>query len=266
MVDTVCIVGAGWKCGMLEVRAAPSTIPFRCPELLFPLGNGQTVLSRLVKQFRSFGAKNFLVGIGNPDNCPTIPQEDILHKLYGVSCPGYGQSPWTHARVKYVRSLGVGVVLMDNPLHFSGWATYRSIFGKLLKTGGWEKAIGLSGDYVFNTAFLKNVIANNAWPSMCWLEPVHELLFLTHDGLTRFVGFMDSHVNAKRQDYLGGGCVWKDRIRLGKKWGIHGWSPGWFKNYTNKTHRADELVRFQEIGTKVNEWKRACLIEKKDPI
>lgn len=228
------------------------------------------------------GVEHIFAGVANPDNCPIEWYEDFIKGRRGVECPGRGQPHWTHERIDEVRKWAQPV-LVDDPLGTSGWTTYQALFEivRRIPEEKWGRLVGISGDYIFETAFLTEIVEQAVYPSICWLEPIHEMLFLDRDGLEVFLEYQATHSRAEIKSRLtgvGGGRreqllygmrgkdVWEDRCKLEDELRIRSWTPGHFHRYTHSTHRHDELVRFEEIGVSPNGWHRACLIEKEDPI
>ena len=68
MSKIAVILGAGWKpFNDAKLRGKwKELVPPRCPELLWPLPDGHTVLSRYVAQFKKLGVDYVVACVGRP--------------------------------------------------------------------------------------------------------------------------------------------------------------------------------------------------------
>lgn len=207
MSMAVAITGAGWD-PVEEARARDRgfDIPVRTPELFWPLGGGHTTLSRMMAQFGLLGADQFFVGMGEPGATSELVEDD-QRKVYGAVVPGYGQSVWTDEQVAYVKELGATPMLMPDPQRERCWGTLLRM-APAMSVRRWERLIVTSGDYVFRTAFLQQLVREADWPSQFWFWAKHSIEFLDRDGfreLLRYAGSLDP---------LTQGSFWQRRYEL----------------------------------------------------
>lgn len=167
-------------------------MPRRTPELLWPLGDGHTVLSRLAAQFRSIGIGYVVAAVGKAPS-PTVAVENRQQQIWGYEhLPGYGQSVWTQASLDYISSLGVNSYLMEDP-HAAGktcWTSLATMLVGLPPQMKWKRLIVCNGDFIFKTAYIHKLIENAAYPSQVWLWPKHSVDFFDREGAKTFLRYL----------------------------------------------------------------------------
>lgn len=190
--DIAIITGAGWKPFNEACSKDPDIVPHRTPELLWPLGDGHTVLSRLAAQFRAIGIQRIWAGVGEPGHSPTRAVEDRQGQAWGFDrLEGYGEPVWTRERISYVESIGVGGFTVRDP-HAVGktcWNTLAEILD-YLSEHSWQRLLICAGDYIFKTAYLYRLIREAVYPSQVWLWPKHSVEFLDYQGTEALLGFL----------------------------------------------------------------------------
>lgn len=211
--DIALITGAGWKPfnewklrGQWRMR-----VPFRTPELLWPLPGGETVLSRYVKQLTSLGVKAIFAGVGDPGNSDPKEMEYRYRVKHNAVVPGYGDSVWTLAKIEQVEEAGATPILIQDP--FAGkktcWTTLIEMFSSTaLQCRSWKHAVVLPGDYVLSTAFIREQFGLARYPEQDWLLPRHSMEFLDRDGAVAFIEHL------KKTIPHGQNRTWKDRDKL----------------------------------------------------
>jgi hypothetical protein len=265
------IAGAGWKGGNIEVLLPEGTIPYRCPEVLFPLPDGNTVLSRMVTQLRRSGVGEIYVGVGNPDCYRTRQLEKTLTDRDLVPSGVPGDPAWTWDRVMQVKRLEVNVVPINNPLSAGSCLETMSILLSSLISGPQDAVIGLAGDYVFESIFLEELIEFATYPSVCWVLPVHDILFLNAYGARALMHHIRSYpCRSDGMSIMNGNMLWKEQDLLAQK-GFEFWEPpDEMKEYAPWVGVAsmakDCVPKFAELGIKLIEWDAACMIAEADPV
>jgi len=191
--DIAIITGAGWTPYNEGCTKDPDIVPRRTPELLWPLGDGHTVLSRLAAQFRSIGIGYIIAGVGETRSSPRAV-EDRQQKIWDYDhLINYGGPVWTQARLNYVTSIGVNAYLMEDP-HATGktcWTTLATILVGLPTQKKWERIVVCNGDFIFKTACLHRLIEEATYPSQVWLWPKHSVDFLDRRGAETFLKYLD---------------------------------------------------------------------------
>ena len=192
MKKIAVIAAAGWKGGGsgAEVEFAD------CPEPLLPLGNEETIVSRLAKQLESFGFE-ITIGAGEPGCtfksfekfCPGCVIGEKLAGELAEKGLSLGDSPWTEERIDYLRELG-NVVLMPNPGIGNCHDTYCRIIDTAL--GSWDQLLLLHGDMLFTDKFLTDIFAL-PWPCQFSMHPVHTMFLLTPGALPIYRQFAQGH-------------------------------------------------------------------------
>jgi hypothetical protein len=261
--DIAVIAAAGWKYGAL-----PSVMPewehdFRLPEPLFPLPDGNTIVQRLVKQLKLAGVSTVVVAVGHPND---YLSGEIAHKLVNLygTCPGEG-SPWSWERVEHIWEIGALPLLLHNPLSWSRNVTMRKLLEHIAPRR-WDTVLGLAGDYVFETKFLHELIAKAVWPSVHWVIPRHDMLFLDRPGYWRLLTHMQD-----QGDTASGSSLWRRRALL-KARGVkstHALETAWMAYAPWVGHgelSEDTPVKFVDVGTEVIAWEAAQSIAKEDPV
>ena len=207
--DVAVILGAGWKPFNECMSKDPDIVPRRVPELLWPLGDGHTVLSRLTAQLKAKGITRIIAAVGHPDDSPKAV-EDRHAKQYGWAKEGYGEPVWTAERLDYIHSMGACPFLIRNPFAAGKtcWSTLVDVAGDLLADGSWEHVFTCSGDYIFKTEFLRQMIDGAVYSSQIWLWPKHSIEFLDRRGLRAFLDYL-AELNTYHQ-----GKVYLQRGRL----------------------------------------------------
>lgn len=155
MKDVAIIAAAGWK-------GAGSSYHPGCSEPLLPLGDGTTVLSRLVGQLRERGFEPF-IGIGKPGCRYPFWAHRMAERGYvpeDEARQGVDSSPWTEERVEYVRSLGTPI-FCPNPDETSHHETYRIILNEI--GTDWDRAFFSHGDMLIRDSLLDDYLAL-PWP------------------------------------------------------------------------------------------------------
>lgn len=276
-IRTALIACAGWKFGEIQAVAPELDIPYRCPEALFPLADGNTVLSRMVKQLRRYGVKDIYVAVGNPDTYRTLKKEKLVGEQRGYTPPGTpGDTPWTWERVWEVKKIDrhIHVVLIDNPLMCSSeWETVAQLLGCLYGDHRVGNTVFVAGDYIFETAFLHSLFkrAPRGHPSICWVLPVHDIIFLNEYGVrTLWKHIKRFPERCKDQTIMGGGALWVERELLGNQ-GFEMWEPKedckQFAPWVGKGNLGEgDRPLFAELGTKAIEYTAAQFIALDDPI
>jgi len=206
------ILGAGWKLGKVAALA-PFPIDPTCPELLMPLGNGETIVSRLVSQLKLLGASDVYVAVGAPDTYNLEAYEAQVARSSGYV--PMGRAVWTWERVDEVRKLGVRIVPVNNPLIFG--SRYESMRQLLLSVSGYKRDVPntfvLSGDYVFDTHYLATLIAGV--PSVItWILPIHDVMLLKQTGREMWLRWAREWMCKANSNVLGRQSMWKDRSTL----------------------------------------------------
>ena len=203
MIPNIAIItGAGWKPFNETNTSDPDIVPHRVPDLLWPLGDGHTVLSRLAAQFHGVKIKQVIAGVGAPGSSPKAV-EDYQQGIWNTDyLEGYKKPVWTQERIDYIESLKVQPALMDDP-HARGktcWTTLIPILEALLKQDGWERLVVCAGDYIFKTAYLHKLIGDAVYSSQVWLWPKHSVEFLNRRGAQIFLAYLaeiDTHDQSK---------------------------------------------------------------------
>lgn len=140
----IILTAAGWKGSGRGVEAPPGPkicYPLKgCPESLLPIGNGETVLSRTVKQFQANGFRDFAIGVGKP----------------GYEFPGSNHCPWTAERISYIAQLGE-IVFMPDPYNHTHWHTAATVLEQC--RGGYDASLILLADFVLTDQFVKLIAA-----------------------------------------------------------------------------------------------------------
>jgi len=164
--ELIIIAAAGWKGSGRNAKAPQGPdicYPLaNCPEPFLPIGNGETVLSRLVRQFSDLGFQDFAIGIAEPE--------------YQVA----NITPWTDELAKYAAQFGEVITIPDLH-HHTSWHTTATVFEKCRQ--GYDAALILFGDYVFSNKFARLVAAMprpseilmhqpNKGSTMFWLDTV----------------------------------------------------------------------------------------------
>lgn len=268
--DLVMITGAGWKGGFIEAALPAGSLPHRCPEILYPLCN-ETVIERVVKQLRRIGTRRFMAGLANPGALLTKEAEDHWKEKRGHTCPPpRGAKYMTLERVAQVREYGVECVLVNDALRMSEWTTLSAVLKKALAIQGWETAVKLAGDYVWNTEFLDAILEEAEYPSLCWLMSHHDIFFFTRESAQAWVNFHDGTLVSGGEYYspktprkrLGPNAMWhlKDRVSaLGfSQWGV--------EERFGLDRKAFDPVLVAELGIRRHEYDAACRISVTDPV
>jgi len=186
MANVALIAGAGWKGAACRISIVPPKTPefllplITCPELLLPLGDGSTVLSRLAGQLQDRGFSLF-ISVGGP-GClfPTAARHYGGHRtLITKEAVRAGQvvSPWTEERIRYVQQFGC-VVRQPNPDIGNCHTSFCSLIDAAGK--GWDRWLLLCGDMVISNKLLDETLS---YPSSCWFRLKDQILWLDSDGL-----------------------------------------------------------------------------------
>ena len=191
MSDVAIIAGAGWKCGGAGVKDIPPqtdaiSLPLTgCPEMLLPLGNGTTVISRLSSQLRKRGFTIFIgvapVGYTYPSATYFVTYKKRRYPVdKGSAQIGLSVEVWTQERLDYVAKFGTT---------FFGPDPDKSNINSTLLAGidragpDWDRWLLLPGDMMFSDALLDEIIA---WPCSCALWLGDLALWLNAEGIGHY--------------------------------------------------------------------------------
>jgi len=138
---------------------------------LLPITNGETILSRHIRQLRSLGYITF-VGVGQPGSLYPQPASlrlreghiNVAGTYEGTRPPG----PWTLERVEYVRKMGGIPILITNPSSIGLHGTIRSCI-TTIGYSGWDEMLVTLGDYVFADELLKTLVMQN-YPAQWYMS------------------------------------------------------------------------------------------------
>ena len=213
MANVALIAGAGWKGAACRLKNVPSQTPefllplIACPELLLPLGDGSTVLSRLAGQLQDRGFSLF-ISVGEP-GClfPTAARHYGGHRtLITKEAVRAGQmvSPWTEERVRYVQQFGC-VVRQPNP----DIGNCHTSFCSLLDAAGrdWDRWLLLCGDMVISGALLDEVLV---YSSSCWFRLKDQILWFGKNGMRDYSSVVCTMAGTRSYD---AGMVAKARVK-----------------------------------------------------
>lgn len=129
-------------------------IPFDlqdCPESLLPLGNGETILSRLCRQLEGY---EIFITVGAPGSTYSRVTKWNA-KIGGFDYVDVGGSPWNDERIEYVRQLGTPIIV-DNP----DWKTQQdSICHAFDRIGfGYDKYVLTAGDHLYSDRLIGEIL------------------------------------------------------------------------------------------------------------
>ena len=260
--DIALIAAAGWKpADEWRLRGKwRDIVPLRTPEVLWPLPDGQTVLSRYCAQLNKIGVGAIFVGVGNPDNSPTESIEHRHKARCGAEVSGHGNPVWTHDKIEYIRGLGCYPLFIEDPMAPKKccWTTIVDMLD-MLDAGGtmWDTLMTLMGDYVLKTSFLEERMANCLPPEQIWLLPKHSFEFLGRASARRFASFLKT-IAPKGQTE-----GWRQRLKSGLLqkyiWNVDGLS----REAAGQIH-AERRKQFCEVGP--GEYPHAWALAKGDPV
>lgn len=152
-------------------------LPSNLPEALVPL-NGETVLSRLVKQLKRLGAIEVFAGVGkigseaNPDLLKRLREERGFHTPEG--------GPWTPELWKYMRGLPCHLVEVPDFGKCSIYDTIYRILQEILASNiDFQEIILFNGDYVFTDDALEYVLSQPV-PSIYFPQWLEFVLLFSH--------------------------------------------------------------------------------------
>lgn len=268
--DLALITGAGWKGGFIEALLPPGSLPHRCPEILYPLCN-ETVVERVIKQLRRIGTKLFMVGLANPGALLTREAEDYWKEVRGHTCPPpRGAKYMTPERVAQVRRYGAECVLVNDALRMSEWSTLAALLKNALAVKGWETAVKLAGDYVWDTGFLSSILEEAEYPSLCWLMRTHDIFFFDRESAAAWLKFHNEALVTGGEYYspktpkkrLGPNAMWHLKDKLGAL-GFNQWRVEERFGLDRKTF---DPVLVAELGIRRFEYDAACRISVTDPV
>lgn len=145
------VTAAGWK-GYIQAALGKDEWGAKLPEALIPLGNGETMLSRQVRQFKERGARDVFVGVGLPGKTSPMYCNWLARGGYAQDKKhfkvDYGAEIWTQERLDYVNSLGCTAVPVQFQYTPSSFTVGR-LLEAILKSGKEFDAILITmGDYV----------------------------------------------------------------------------------------------------------------------
>jgi len=215
--DVAVVLGAGWKPFNECMSKDPDIVPHRIPELLWPLGDGHTVLSRLTAQLKAKGITRIIAAVGHPDDSPKAV-EDRHAEQYGWTKEGYGEPVWTAERLDYIHSVGACPFLIRDPFAAGKtcWSTLIDVAEEgLLADESWDRVLTCSGDFVFASQFLNRLIDDALYPSQVWLWSKHSMEFLDRRGLQSFLDYLtelDTYHQGKV--YLQRGQLYERGVRI----------------------------------------------------
>ena len=144
-MDKVAIITAAGYKGV----GIPFGLP-DCPEPLLPLGNGETILSRLCRQLEGY---KIFITVGSPDST----YEKVTRwnaKGGGFNYVDVGR-PWNDERLEYVAQFGT-TITMDKP----DWKTQQdSICYAFDAIGfGYDKYVLSPGDHVYSDWLIGEIL------------------------------------------------------------------------------------------------------------
>lgn len=192
-MNIALIVGAGWKPAD-EWRLNGKwrdIVPLRTPEVLWPLPDNHTVLSRYAAQMMSIGVQHIFAGISPIGKSPAFT-EDAHRKKVGAEVPEYGSPIWTQEKVDYIKSLDI-VPLVDQGVFDPKNCYWQTTVAMLLQIDmKWNRAVIIPGDYVLSTAFLERLASQARYPEQVWLLPKHSIEFIDRAAVPRYVEYLKS--------------------------------------------------------------------------
>lgn len=179
------IAAAGWKGSGCKTAPPPLTQEFllpmaSCPEPLLPLGDGQTVLSRLALQLEALDYKVY-IGVGKP-GCKFTNRVDDRIEQRGEGFLteeavewGRNRSPWSQERLDYCRRFGE-LVEIEDPQRSNKHTTFIKTLGRVEDR---SHVMLVSGDYLFSHRLIKEI--DKCGPCV-FLLPHSEVLILNEAG------------------------------------------------------------------------------------
>lgn len=186
-----------------------------CPEPLLPLGNGETIVSRLARQLQQLDFEIVIAAgeIGYPYHAytPYCPGIGISPSLkYAMDAEGIplNSSPWTRERIDYLSRLGT-VIHMPNPGIGNCHDTYCQIIDKLMSDESWERLLLIHGDTMFTDEFLQDIM-NLPWPSQFIMHPLHTIFKLDRPTTVTYREYAEPHRT--------GWETWRQRKGMTSKW------------------------------------------------
>jgi len=165
-VKKVAIIAAAgwWGCGCLMDPAPPFTQDLLkplagCPEALLPLGNGETVLSRLARQLKELSYEVY-IGVGEPGCLWDYGIRDRIKFLGERGLTeiarefGHSKSPWNRDKVEYCKQFGKVVEIPDP----DNWGKHRT-FLRILEgiDEPFELIMLICGDSLFTNALIEEI-------------------------------------------------------------------------------------------------------------
>ena len=222
MVKIAILAAAGWKAAGHGFEGQLSDVPKiclpleTCPESLLPLGGGNTVLSRLIRQLRAHDFSPILAVVGQP-GClfPTIRDRPgtAHHTTEEQAQIGVTQTPWTHERLDYVASLAIPILSPD-----PNKANYEDSYARALDTIGWDwdRVLMMHSDTVISDDLLADALRQKAsW--FLQLHPYHNLIYLKRDCARAYRPLQEGHRSQGGCDAIGYSYAVKDLgVRLFK--------------------------------------------------
>lgn len=169
------IAAAGWKGVGYQERLAD------CPATILPLGDGTTILSRLVAQLRGF---EIFIAVGKlestADSYPVRrihfehPKPESLEarlERLGVSSK---MKPWTPERHEYIRRLGTII-----PVEAGGFSCHNTFCLVMDYIGyDWDRTLLIQGDNLFSTEYITKIVEESPWPCQYQMHPAHSIFLL----------------------------------------------------------------------------------------
>lgn len=154
-----------------------------CPEPLLPLGNGETIVSRLTKQLQQLSFEIIIAAgkIGYPYHAytPYCPGKGIApHLQDAMNTEGISpdSSPWTQERIDYLSQLGK-VIQIPDPGIGNCHDTYCQVIDSLMDDESWKRLLLIHGDTMFTDGLLQDIV-DLPWPSQFMMHPLHSVFKL----------------------------------------------------------------------------------------
>lgn len=160
------IPAAGWK-GYIQKAMDKKEWGVKVPEALLPLPNGETILSRAVKQIRAAGAAEIFIGIGVPGKSSPIYENWLARGGYAGHTDKtahydveMGAEIWTKERLEYVAGLDCQVISMPDFDTTPCFCTIACLLEAILENGiSFDKLLVTFGDYVMTDETLDKILA-----------------------------------------------------------------------------------------------------------
>jgi hypothetical protein len=186
-----------------------------CPEPLLPLGDGETIVSRLVKQLQQLDFEIVIAAgkIGYPYRAyapyaPSLAPSACLTHAMNVTGISLDSSPWTQERIDYLSELGK-VIQIPNPGVGNCHDTYCQVIDSLTDDKSWGRLLLIHGDTMFTDGFLQDIM-DLPWPSQFIMHPLHSVFKLDRSTTAIYRKYAES--------YRTGWETWLQRKGMTAKW------------------------------------------------